>query len=83
MSSGGAEGMSSAQSIAAAARSLDLPSGSLPNGGGVLFSTARDQLGQNTRAAAVVWQWQAPRVSVVVWPPVYATGQVKLALHAS
>ena len=29
------------QSIAAAARSLDLPSGSLPNGGGVLFSTAR------------------------------------------
>jgi branched-chain amino acid transport system substrate-binding protein len=72
-----------AQSIAAAARALDLPSGTLPNGGGVLFSTAPGQLGQNTRAAAVVWQWQAPRVSVVVWPPVYATGQVKLALSAS
>ncbi|MGA8417396.1 MAG: ABC transporter substrate-binding protein [Candidatus Dormiibacterota bacterium] len=72
-----------AQSIAAAARALDLPSGSLPNGGGVLFSTAPGQLGQNTRAAAVVWQWQAPRQSVVVWPPVYATGQVKLALSAS
>jgi branched-chain amino acid transport system substrate-binding protein len=68
-----------AQSIAATARSLDLPSGSLPNGGGVLFSTAPGQLGQNVRAAAVVWQWQAPRHSVVVWPPAYATGQVKLS----
>jgi hypothetical protein len=48
----------------------------------VLFSTAPGQLGQNIRAAAVVWQWQAPRVSVVVWPPVYATGQVKLSLPA-
>jgi branched-chain amino acid transport system substrate-binding protein len=72
-----------AASIAAVARSLNLPNGSLPNGGGVLFSTAAGQLGQNIRAAAVVWQWQAPRVSVVVWPPVYATGQVKLDLHAS
>lgn len=68
-----------AQSIAATARSLDLPSGTLPNGGGVLFSTAPGQLGQNVRAAAVVWQWQAPRHSVVVWPPAYATGQVKLS----
>jgi branched-chain amino acid transport system substrate-binding protein len=76
-------GDGSAQDIAAAARALDLPSGSLPNGGGVLFSAAAAQLGQNTRAAAVVWQWQAPRHSVVVWPPVYATGQVKLALAAS
>jgi branched-chain amino acid transport system substrate-binding protein len=74
----GRAGDDSALSIAAAARSLDLPSGSLPNGGGVLFSTGAGQLGQNTRAAAVVWQWQAPRHSVVVWPPVYATGQVKL-----
>jgi branched-chain amino acid transport system substrate-binding protein len=76
-------GDDSAQSIAAAARSLDLPDGSLPNGGGVLFSTAPGQLGQNVRAAAVVWQWQAPRHSVVVWPPVYATGQVKLGASAS
>jgi branched-chain amino acid transport system substrate-binding protein len=79
----GRAGDDSAGSIAAAARALDLPSGSLPNGGGVLFSTAPDQLGQNTRAAAVVWQWQAPRRSVVVWPPVYATGQVKLSLSAA
>jgi branched-chain amino acid transport system substrate-binding protein len=72
-----------ARSIAAAARALDLPEGSLPNGAGVRFSSAPGELGQNVRAAAVVWQWQAPRVSVVVWPPVYATGQVKLALHSS
>jgi branched-chain amino acid transport system substrate-binding protein len=68
--------------IAATARALDLPTGSLPNGGGVLFSTASGQLGQNTRAAAVVWQWQAPRHSVVVWPPAYATGEVSLTASA-
>ncbi len=75
----GRAGDNGAQGIAAAARALDLPSGSLPNGGGVLFSTAPGQLGQNVRAAAVVWQWQAPRHSVVVWPPAYATGQVRLS----
>jgi branched-chain amino acid transport system substrate-binding protein len=76
----GRAGEATAVSIAATARALDLPSGSLPNGGGVLFSTAAGQLGQNIRAAAVVWQWQAARHSVVVWPPVYATGTVKLTL---
>ena len=30
--------------------------------------------GQNLLAAAVIWQWQAVRHSVVVWPPAYATG---------
>jgi branched-chain amino acid transport system substrate-binding protein len=79
----GRAGDDGAQSIATAARALDLPGGSLPNGGGVLFSTAPGQLGQNTRAAAVVWQWQAPKHSVVVWPPAYATGQVKLSTSAS
>ena len=79
----GRAGDDTAQSVAAAARALDLPSGSLPNGGGVLFSTAAGQLGQNIRAAAVVWQWQAARHSVVVWPPVYATGKVKLSLAAA
>jgi branched-chain amino acid transport system substrate-binding protein len=76
----GRAGDGAAAGIAAAARSLDLPAGSLPNGGGVLFSTAAAQLGQNLRAADVIWQWQAPRVSVVVWPPVYATGKIKLSL---
>jgi|ERR1700680_151239 len=79
----GRAGDGGAAGIAAAARSLDLPAGSLPNGGGVLFSTAARQLGQNLRAADVIWQWQAPRVSVVVWPPVYATGKIKLSLPSA
>jgi branched-chain amino acid transport system substrate-binding protein len=67
-----------ADAIAAGARRLDLPYGSLPNGGGVRFASSGDRLGQNQRAVAVVWQWQAVRHSVVVWPPAYATGTVKL-----
>ena len=63
--------------IAAAARSVDLPEGSLANGAGIRFTTSRDRMGQNLRAAAVIWQWQAVRHSVVVWPPTYATGTVR------
>ena len=46
-------------SIAAAARAVDLPEGSLPNGSGLRFSADPGRLGQNELAAAVVWQWQA------------------------
>lgn len=63
-----------AASIASVARGLDIPLGGLPNGAGVKFSTDPAMLGQNTRAAAVIWQWQAVRHSVTVWPPVDATG---------
>jgi branched-chain amino acid transport system substrate-binding protein len=62
--------------LAAAARALDLPAGSLTNGAGVLFGSSARLLGQNLRAAAVIWQWQAVRRSVVVWPATYATGKV-------
>jgi branched-chain amino acid transport system substrate-binding protein len=62
--------------VAAAARSLDLPDGSLPNGAGVRFSTDAATLGQNERAAAVIWQWQAVRQYAFVWPPSYATGSI-------
>ena len=64
--------------IAATARSLNLPSGSLPNGAGVRFATDRAHLGQNLRAAAVIWQWQGVRHSVIVWPRLYASGHIKL-----
>ena len=67
-----------AAGISAAARSLDLPNGSLPNGAGVRFVSAGQHLGQNLRAAAVIWQWQAPRHSVVVWPPVFSTGAIEM-----
>jgi branched-chain amino acid transport system substrate-binding protein len=62
--------------VAAAARGLDLPQGSLPNGAGLRFSQAGPTLGQNERAAAVIWQWQAVRQYAFVWPPSYATGPI-------
>jgi branched-chain amino acid transport system substrate-binding protein len=62
--------------VAAAARTIDLPEGSLPNGAGLHFSSDPARLGQNDRAAAVIWQWQAVRTYEFVWPPTYATGQV-------
>jgi len=61
--------------IAAAARSTDIPANDLPNGAGMKFASDPAHLGQNERAAAVVWQWQSPDHSTVVWPPGYATGQ--------
>lgn len=75
----GAADLSSA-AIAQAARGINLAAGSLPNGAGVLFSAAPGQLGQNLRAAADIWQWQAPQHYVVVWPRTYATGQLELDL---
>jgi branched-chain amino acid transport system substrate-binding protein len=71
-------GSPSAASVARAARAVDLPVGSLPNGAGIRFAGDRQHLGQNLRAAAVIWQWQAVRHSVVVWPAQYATGKIGL-----
>jgi branched-chain amino acid transport system substrate-binding protein len=62
--------------VAAAARAVDLPVGALPNGAGLRFSSESATLGQNVRAAAVIWQWQAVRQYAFVWPPSYATGQI-------
>ena len=62
-----------ATAVAAAARTLVLPPGSLPNGAGVQFGSGA-AVGQNLLAAAVIWQWQSPGHNVVVWPAAYATG---------
>ena len=66
-----------AGAIAAAARGVDLPDGALPNGAGLHFSSAPATLGQNERAAAVIWQWQAVRSYTFVWPATYATGSIR------
>ena len=66
----------SAAAVAGAARSLDLPEGSLPNGAGLRFSSDPASLGQNERAAAVIWQWTAVRTYEFVWPPTYATDDI-------
>ncbi len=63
-----------ANGLAAAARNLDLADGTLANGAGVKFATTPDAMGQNIRAASVIWQWQGVRHSVTVYPPVFATG---------
>ena len=63
--------------IAAAAR-VARPAGGQPaEWGRVRFSTAPGALGQNLRAAAVIWQWQAVQQYPFVWPPTYATGSIK------
>jgi branched-chain amino acid transport system substrate-binding protein len=78
-------------SIAAAARSMDLPDGSLPNGSGLHFSSDPARLGQNELAAAVVWQWHAgigpapaggtvAATSVTVWPAQFATSPIDQTL---
>ena len=83
-------------SIAVAARAVDLPNGSLPNGSGLRFSTDPSRLGQNELAAAVVWQWQAAKAdsaaspvaasgsgtpqSTTVWPAQFASGPIDPSL---
>jgi branched-chain amino acid transport system substrate-binding protein len=63
-------------SIRQAALNVDVPVGDSINGGGVRFAGpgALDE-GQNTRAAAVIGQWQAVGVMKVLYPSAYATGQ--------
>jgi branched-chain amino acid transport system substrate-binding protein len=65
-----------ADSIRAAALAVDVPVGDSINGGGVRFGPA-DSLdeGQNTRAAAVVGQWQAVGQMRIVYPAAYATAK--------
>jgi branched-chain amino acid transport system substrate-binding protein len=63
-----------AVAMAAAAQGLDLPEGTLANGAGIKFADTAEAMGQNTRAASVIWQWQGVRHSVTVYPPVFATG---------
>src|SRR6266540_1886079 len=64
------------ETIAAAARAVDVPDGALPNGAGLHFSSDPTRLGQNERSAAVIWQWQGVRQSVTVWPAVLASGTI-------
>ena len=66
-------GRVTSESIRSAALNVDVPVGDSINGGGVKFAGpgALDE-GQNTRAAAVVGQWQAVGVMRVIYPDAYA-----------
>ena len=68
-------GTVNAEAIRSAALGVDVPVGDSINGGGVKFGPdgSLDE-GQNTRAAAVVGQWQAVGVMKIVYPAAYATG---------
>jgi ABC-type branched-subunit amino acid transport system substrate-binding protein len=71
----GMSGTVTPDGIRSVALAVDVPVGDAINGGGVRFGGpgALDE-GQNTRAAAVVGQWQAVGVMTIVYPPAYATG---------
>jgi branched-chain amino acid transport system substrate-binding protein len=72
---GGMTAAATSESIREAALRVDVPVGDSINGGGVRFGAAGSlDEGQNTRAAAVVGQWQAVGVMKIVYPPAYATG---------
>ena len=71
-------GTPSSDSIRGAALLVDVPVGDSINAGGVRFGGAGTlDEGQNTRAAAVVGQWQAVGVMKVVYPPAYATASAQ------
>ena len=78
-------GPPTSDSIRTAALQVDVPVGDSINGGGVRFGGVGTlDEGQNTRAAAVVGQWQAVGVMKVVYPPAYATGSpMEMLLPAS
>jgi branched-chain amino acid transport system substrate-binding protein len=60
--------------VGAAAMTLRVPMGGLPNGSGIEFGApGTAQPGQNLRAASVIWEWVSVDHRVVVWPPRFAT----------
>jgi branched-chain amino acid transport system substrate-binding protein len=64
--------------IADAARSMNLPTGALPNGSGLSFgSPGTSDAGANVRAASVIEEWTGVDHRQIVWPPRYATTQVR------
>lgn len=64
--------------VASAANAVDLPEGSLPNGGGLRFGEpGTGTAGANLLASSVIWQWNAPSERAVVWPPRYATSAIE------
>ena len=68
-------GSLTSESIRGAALTVDVPTGDSINGGGVRFGAEGSlDAGENTRAAAVIGQWQAVGVMKVLYPDVYATG---------
>ena len=60
--------------VAAAARTVKVPRGALPNGSGIDFASPdRPDASANLAASSVIWQWAGMNRREVVWPPEFAT----------
>lgn len=60
--------------VAAAARTVKLGPGALPNGAGLdLSGPGVLDAGENRAAVSVIWQWVDDTTQAVVWPPAFAT----------
>jgi branched-chain amino acid transport system substrate-binding protein len=67
--------------VAAAARTVRLPRGSLPNGSGLQFGApGGPDAGANLRAASVIWEWTELNRRQVTWPPQFATAPIAAIL---
>jgi ABC-type branched-subunit amino acid transport system substrate-binding protein len=63
--------------VRAAAVKVRLPEGALPNGSGLALAPAGAvDAGDNRAATSVIWEWVAPAVRAVVWPPAFATSSI-------
>jgi branched-chain amino acid transport system substrate-binding protein len=64
--------------IAQAARSLDLPKGTLPNGSGIKFGHTPATASENMHASSVIWEWVSVDKRAVVWPRRFATQNLQV-----
>jgi hypothetical protein len=72
-----AAGAMTVPEVTAAARTVKLDGGTLPNGAGLdLAGAGSDDAGENRRAVSVIWQWVDASTQAVVWPPAFATRPV-------
>jgi hypothetical protein len=63
--------------VARAARAVEVPAGSLPNGSGMAFGPpGGPDAGANLRAADVIWEWTAPGRRQVTWPSPFAAAPI-------
>jgi len=65
------------KAISLAARAVNVPLGTLPNGSGLRFAPAGStNAGDNVLAASVIWEWIKEYTRAVVWPPSFATSKI-------
>jgi branched-chain amino acid transport system substrate-binding protein len=65
--------------ITAAARLLDLPKGTLPNGSGLKFGDTAKTASENLHASSVIWEWVGVGKRAVVWPRRFATEKLRIS----